>query len=62
MKQESPIGSDRPEVELSMRRVYELILWGLLAAFCVSTVGCNTIEGLGRDIEEAGMAIQEACR
>ncbi len=45
-----------------MRRVYELILWGLLAAFCVSTIGCNTIEGLGRDIEEAGMAIQEACR
>jgi predicted small secreted protein len=45
-----------------MRYVRELVLWGLLAAFCISMVGCNTVEGLGRDIEEAGMAIQEACR
>jgi predicted small secreted protein len=41
--------------------MYKLILWCLLAAFCVSAVGCNTVEGLGRDIEEAGMAIQDAC-
>lgn len=45
-----------------MRWMYKLILWSLLAAFCVATIGCNTIEGLGRDIEEAGIAIQEACR
>lgn len=45
-----------------MRRAYELILWFLLAAFCVSTIGCNTMEGIGRDIEEAGIAIQEACQ
>lgn len=62
MKQESLIGSDRLDVELSMRWMYKLILWSLLAAFCVATIGCNTIEGLGRDIEEAGIAIQEACR
>jgi len=44
-----------------MRWVYKLILWCLLAAFCASVVGCNTMEGLGRDIEEFGMAIQDAC-
>lgn len=49
------------EVE-SMQRVYELILWFLLAAFCVSTIGCHTMEGIGQDIEEAGIAIQEACQ
>lgn len=58
----SPAGSGGLEVELSMRRAYELILWFLLAAFCVSTIGCNTMEGIGRDIEEAGIAIQEACQ
>lgn len=45
-----------------MRYVRKLVLWCMLAAFCVSAVGCNTVEGLGRDIEEAGMAIQDACR
>lgn len=44
-----------------MRHLFKVILWFLLAAFCVSAAGCNTMEGLGQDIEEAGQAIQEAC-
>ncbi len=43
-----------------MGRLCRLILWCLLAAFCVSVVGCNTAEGLGRDLEKAGEAIQNA--
>ena len=35
-----------------------LILVGLVVTF----VGCNTIEGMGRDISEAGEAISEAAR
>lgn len=45
-----------------MSRLYKAVVWCLFAAFCVSTTGCNTIEGLGRDIERAGQAIQDAFR
>jgi len=45
-----------------MRHLCEWILWCLLAAFCFSALGCNTMEGLGRDIERAGQAIQDAFR
>jgi predicted small secreted protein len=45
-----------------MQRPCKLVLWCLLAVFCVSAAGCNTIEGLGRDIERAGQAIQDAFR
>ncbi|MBP7052744.1 MAG: entericidin A/B family lipoprotein [Phycisphaerae bacterium] len=45
-----------------MRTVRVLLLWCLLAAAAVAAVGCNTIEGMGEDIELAGQAIQDACR
>ncbi len=45
-----------------MRCLCELVFWCLLTVFCVSAAGCNTIEGLGRDIERAGQAIQDAFR
>ena len=32
----------------------------LTTAFIVSLAGCNTIEGVGEDIEAAGEGIQEA--
>lgn len=32
----------------------------LTAAFIVSLVGCNTVEGVGKDIEAAGEGIQDA--
>ncbi len=43
-----------------MRRWCTLILWCLLAALCVSAFGCNTVEGMGRDLQKAGEAIQNA--
>lgn len=32
----------------------------VLTAFCVLLLGCNTVRGLGEDIENAGGAIEEA--
>jgi len=34
----------------------------LAFAFSLVLVGCNTIEGAGRDIEVAGEAVQETAR
>jgi predicted small secreted protein len=34
----------------------------LLVALSLVLVGCNTIEGAGRDIEVAGEAVQETAR
>jgi predicted small secreted protein len=34
----------------------------LLAAWVVALAGCNTIHGLGKDIEAAGEAIQKKSR
>jgi predicted small secreted protein len=43
-----------------MRHLRKLILWGLLSALGLSLAGCNTVRGMGRDIERAGQAIQDA--
>ena len=32
----------------------------LLALFCVSATGCNTVEGAGQDVKKAGEEIEEA--
>lgn len=32
----------------------------LLALFCVSATGCNTVEGAGKDVKKAGEEIEEA--
>lgn len=32
----------------------------LLAAFVAGTTGCNTVRGLGTDIEKGGKAIEDA--
>lgn len=57
---DSGIDSGNLEACVVMGRLRKLILWCLLAAFGVSAVGCNTVEGMGRDIERAGHAIQNA--
>ena len=36
--------------------------WGLLLAMLAPTLGCETIKGLGRDIQHAGEAIEDATR
>ena len=43
-----------------MNRLRILFLWLLLVAAAITAVGCNTIEGVGEDLEQAGQAIQDA--
>ena len=51
----SPRGS--PYEEIAMKRLIPLVLLALTTLSFLSA--CNTIEGAGRDIEEAGEEIQE---
>ena len=44
-----------------MRRL-SLIVAALAALAAVSLAGCNTIRGLGQDIEKGGEAIQRATK
>jgi len=37
----------------------KLAIYGLLILFSVSVVGCNTLEGAGQDVEQAGEAVQD---
>jgi predicted small secreted protein len=43
-----------------MKSMRKLILVLVLGALCVSALGCNTVQGVGRDIEVAGEALQDA--
>ena len=43
-----------------MKRIVTLIvLLGISGILLTSTVGCNTMAGMGQDIESAGGAIEE---
>ena len=43
-----------------MMSVIHKILWPIIAAILSLLVaGCNTLEGAGEDVEEAGEAVQE---
>lgn len=43
-----------------MKQIFTLIvLLSLSGMLLVSTVGCNTMAGIGQDIESAGGAIEE---
>jgi len=41
--------------------MHKLLSLGLLA-LAVSLAGCNTIRGIGQDIEKAGAAIEKSAR
>ena len=43
-----------------MRHRHKIILVCLLIALSVAAFSCNTVEGMGRDIERTGEAIQDA--
>jgi predicted small secreted protein len=43
-----------------MRYLRMLVVWCLLIALALAAVGCNTMEGIGEDLEQAGQAIQDA--
>lgn len=36
-----------------------LLLITMLAVFAVAVTGCNTVHGVGKDVEKAGEVIQE---
>ncbi|MDR1461680.1 MAG: entericidin A/B family lipoprotein [Azoarcus sp.] len=36
------------------------ILFGMALLFALSTAACNTVHGIGKDIESGGKAIQKA--
>ncbi|OIR06706.1 entericidin B membrane lipoprotein [mine drainage metagenome] len=40
------------------KRIFALILMTLFLAGTVAIIGCNTIEGAGKDIETGGKAIK----
>jgi entericidin B len=40
----------------------KILLLVIVTAAVVSMVGCNTMQGLGKDIEQAGEAIQRSTR
>jgi entericidin B len=42
-----------------LKRVIALVLAGLVT---VSLTGCNTVAGIGKDIEKGGEAIQKSTR
>ena len=41
-----------------MRKLFALIVAGLLVAGCLA--GCNTIEGIGKDVKKGGEVIEKA--
>ena len=42
-----------------MKRILSI---ALLAAFAVSVVGCNTVKGVGQDVQKAGEKIEDAAK
>lgn len=40
--------------------IKRLLLTLLASGFTISVVGCNTVEGVGRDVEDLGDAIEDA--
>ncbi len=42
-----------------MKRIFSV---AVLAAFTLSIWGCNTVKGVGRDVEKVGEKIEDAAR
>ncbi len=42
-----------------MKRIFSV---AVLAAFTLSLLGCNTVRGVGRDVEKVGEKIEDAAR
>jgi predicted small secreted protein len=40
----------------------KLSIWILLIAAVVAATGCNTVRGVGKDVEKGGQAIQRAVK
>ena len=37
-------------------------IWALAVLFAIGLAGCNTVQGMGKDIEKAGEAIQKTTK
>jgi entericidin B len=44
------------------RLIARLLACCVLASFAVSFVGCNTVEGAGKDVESGGRAVKNTAR
>ena len=42
-----------------MKQIFSSVL---LAAFALAVVGCNTVKGVGQDVQKAGEKIEDAAR
>ena len=42
-----------------MKRIFSAVL---LAAFALTVAGCNTIRGVGQDVQKAGEKIEDAAK
>ena len=40
----------------------KILSWCLLAAALLALTGCNTVQGMGKDIEKAGQAIEKSTK
>ncbi|MCL4757588.1 MAG: entericidin A/B family lipoprotein [Rhodocyclaceae bacterium] len=40
----------------------KLSIWILIIAAAVAATGCNTVRGVGKDVEKGGQAIQRAVK
>ncbi len=43
-----------------MKTWVQVIVWFAAILTCLTSLSCNTVEGMGRDIERAGEEIQDA--
>jgi predicted small secreted protein len=43
-----------------MKMAVKVFAWFVLIASCLTSWGCNTLEGMGQDVERGGEEIQEA--
>ena len=44
------------------RLIARLLVCGILASFALAFVGCNTVEGAGKDVEAGGRAVKNKAR
>ena len=45
-----------------MRKLVSLAVWAAAACALFTLAGCNTIEGMGKDIKTGGEKIEEAAK
>lgn len=54
-----PLHLNKTPRTLIMKRIFSV---AVLAAFTLSLLGCNTVRGVGRDVEKVGEKIEDAAR